>query len=84
MKNVIISFLLVVPTISLADVQAYQAAPCSYWMPATNGFGYVCQNIPLRFLVPEARSTANELKIISDRVTKLETQLLELSKSCKN
>lgn len=65
-----------------ADFQAYQVAPCQFWMPGPQG-GFVCQNIPPTILVPQARSIAKALTEQSDRIAELEKKLVELEAVCK-
>ncbi len=79
----IILMTLALPFAALADFQGYRISPCTYWMPNSNGSGYVCQNMPFSIVVPRADSLDDYLKAQDERIAKLEQKIQELELKCK-
>lgn len=78
----LISFLILWSLKSNADFQAYQIAPCRFWM-ASNANGFVCQNYPATINVPRAESIAKSLRELNERIVMLEKKVNELELTCK-
>ena len=83
MKKSIFIALSLLSVSALAQLRGYQVAPCQYWMPSSNGSGYVCQMMPNTIFLAEAQSFANVIKSQDARIAQLEKDVAELKKICQ-